>query len=241
MMSIDIKQRLIPDGRANKPNLAMKPMYLTVHNTDNTDAGATAEAHSRYLLNGSGGAKKSWHYTVDDKSVYQHLRDTEQGWHAGDGIGPGNALSIGVEVCMYAGIDEQAAWCNAAELLAILSCKHGIALERIMPHKHWSGKACPSRLLPHWQQFMDMVVQAKEAMSGDTSGTKPPSPNPTIEQQLRAERVKVIWEGAPKESSQGYLIDNKVYIPVRDVAERSGMSVQWEAAKRQVVVRENSK
>lgn len=241
MMSIDIKQRLIPDGRANKPNLAMKPMYLTVHNTDNTDAGATAEAHSRYLLNGSGGAKKSWHYTVDDKSVYQHLRDHEQGWHAGDGTGPGNALSIGIEVCMYAGIDEQAAWRNAAELLAILSSKYGIALERIMPHKHWSGKACPSRLLPHWQQFMDMVVQAKEAMSGDTSGTKPPSPNPTTEQQLRAERVKVIWEGAPKESSQGYLIDNKVYIPVRDVTERSGMSVQWEAVKRQVVVRGGSK
>jgi len=241
MMSIDIKQRLIPDGRANKPNLAMKPMYLTVHNTDNTDAGATAEAHSRYLLNGSGGAKKSWHYTVDDKSVYQHLRDNEQGWHAGDGTGPGNALSIGIEVCMYAGIDEQAAWRNAAELLAILSSKYGIALERIMPHKHWSGKACPSRLLPHWQQFMDMVVQAKEAMSGDTSGTKPPSPNPTTEQQLRAERVKVIWEGAPEGSSQGYLIDNKVYIPVREAVERSGMRVQWEAEKRQVVVRGGSK
>lgn len=241
MMSIDIKQRLIPDGRANKPNLAMKPMYLTVHNTDNTDAGATAEAHSRYLLNGSGGAKKSWHYTVDDKSVYQHLRDNEQGWHAGDGTGPGNVLSIGVEVCMYAGIDEQAAWRNAAELLAILSCKHGIALERIMPHKHWSGKACPSRLLPHWQQFMDMVAQAKEAISGNDNGTKPPSSNPTAEQQLRAERVKVIWEGAREGSSQGYLIDNKVYIPVREAVERSGMRVQWEAEKRQVVVRGSSK
>ena len=241
MMSIDIKQRLIPEGRANKPNLAMKPMYLTVHNTDNTDAGATAEAHSRYLLNGSGGAKKSWHYTVDDKNVYQHLRDHEQGWHAGDGTGPGNALSIGVEVCMYAGIDEQAAWRNAAALLAILSSKHGIALERIMPHKHWSGKACPSRLLPHWQQFMDMVARAKEDMSGDANGTKPPSSTPTAEQQLRAESVKVIWEGAPEGSSQGYLIDNKVYIPVREAAERSGMRVQWEAEMRQVIVRGGSK
>ncbi len=243
MMSIDIKQRLLPDGRGNKPNLAMKPMYLTVHNTDNTDAGATAEAHSRYLLNGSGGAKKSWHYTVDDKGVYQHLRDNEQGWHAGDGTGRGNALSIGVEVCMYAGIDEQVAWRNAAELLATLSIRHSIAPERIVPHRHWSGKACPSRLLPHWQQFIEMVAQAKEAMSGAPSETKPPTnsaSDPNSEQQLRAERVKVIWEGAMGENSQGFLIDNKVYVPVREVAKHSGLRVQWEAAKRQVVVHANA-
>lgn len=242
-MSIDIKQRLIPDGRANKPNLAMKPMYLTVHNTDNTDAGATAEAHSRYVLNGSGGAKKSWHYTVDDKCVFQHLRDNEQGWHAGDGTGPGNALSIGVEVCMYAGINEQAAWRNAAELLAMLSIRHSIPPERIVPHRHWSGKACPSRLLPHWQQFMEMVTRAKEAMSGAANEAKPPTnptADPTSEQQLRAELVKVIWEGTTEKNSQGYLIDNKVYVPVREVAEQSGLRVQWEAAKRQVVVRANA-
>ncbi|WP_374016809.1 N-acetylmuramoyl-L-alanine amidase [Paenibacillus thiaminolyticus] len=81
-------------------------MNITVHNTDNPAPGATAEAHSRFIINGNGGAQKSWHYTVDDREIYQSLRDDEQGWHAGDGDGPGNTTSIGIEVCMYQGMSE---------------------------------------------------------------------------------------------------------------------------------------
>lgn len=160
-MSLDIKQRLLPDGRPNKPSRPMKPQYITIHNTDNPAPGATAEAHSRYILNGSGGAKKSWHYTVDDREIYQHLREDEQGWHAGDGNGPGNLLSLGVEICMYEGMDEPKAWRLAAELIARLAEKHGIAMERIVPHRHWSGKACPSRVLPRWQEFMKLVEEQR--------------------------------------------------------------------------------
>ncbi|UHA71945.1 N-acetylmuramoyl-L-alanine amidase [Paenibacillus sp. 481] len=156
-MTIDIKQRLLPNGRPNKPNRSMKPLYVTLHNTDNEAPGATAEAHSRYIIHGSGGAKKSWHYTVDDRDVYQHLRDDEQGWHAGDGSGPGNALSIGVEICMYNGMNEQAAWRNAAALVAELMLRHNIPLHNIVPHRHWSGKGCPSRLLPHWSTFLQTI------------------------------------------------------------------------------------
>ncbi|WP_374020231.1 N-acetylmuramoyl-L-alanine amidase family protein [Paenibacillus thiaminolyticus] len=103
-MTIEIKQRLLPDGRPNKPNRAMRPQYITIHNTDNLTG--TTELHSRYVLNGSGGEQKSWHYTVDEHDIYQHLRDDEQGWHAGDGNGPGDWTSIGIEVCMYQGMDE---------------------------------------------------------------------------------------------------------------------------------------
>ncbi|MFL1677016.1 N-acetylmuramoyl-L-alanine amidase [Paenibacillus dendritiformis] len=162
-MTIEIKQRLLPDGRPNKPSRPMTPQYITVHNTDNTAPGATAEAHSRYILNGSGGTQTSWHYTVDDHEIYQSLRDNEQGWHAGDGSGPGNASSIGIEVCMYQGMDEPLAWQRAAELIALLAKRHGIGLNAIVPHRHWSGKACPSRILPRWQEFMQLVEKAMKA------------------------------------------------------------------------------
>ncbi|BFH14492.1 hypothetical protein J6TS7_52540 [Paenibacillus dendritiformis] len=154
-MTIEIKQRLLPDGRPNKPSRPMKPQYITIHNTDNLTG--TAESHSRYILNGSGGREASWHYTVDDREVYQHLRDDEQGWHAGDGNGPGNTTSIGIEVCMYQGMDEPKAWQRAAELVALLCKRHGIPISCVVPHRHWSGKACPSRILPRWSEFVKMI------------------------------------------------------------------------------------
>ena len=52
----------------------------------------------------------SWHYTVDDHAIVQHLPDYETAYHAGDGKdGPGNATSIAVEICVNAGGDFEAA------------------------------------------------------------------------------------------------------------------------------------
>jgi len=221
---MEIKQRLLPDGRANKPNKQMTPRWLTIHNTDNTDAGATAEAHSRYLLNGSGGEKKSWHYTVDDKDIFQHLRDNEQGWHSGDGSGPGNALSIGIEICMYKGIDEQKAWVNAAWLAATLAKKYDIPLVKVVPHKHWTGKNCPSRILPQWTQFLNMID--RELVAQDNP--QQPKPEPTTND------VKVIVDG--KEIKDGILINNVSYVPARAIAEAFGAGVKWDQAQKIVTL-----
>jgi len=223
-MTIEIKQRLLPDGRANKPNKQMTPGWLTIHNTDNESSGATAEAHSRYLLNGSGGTQKSWHYTVDDKDIYQHLRDTEQGWHAGDGSGPGNATSIGIEVCMYKGIDEQTAWANAAWLVAKLAKKYGIPLIKVVPHKHWSGKNCPSRILPQWTQFLNMIDRELVALD------KPQQPKP----EPVTNDVKVIVDG--KQIKDGILINNVSYVPARAIAEAFGAGVKWDQAQKTVTI-----
>lgn len=222
-MTIEIKQRLLPDGRVNKPNLGMDPQWLTVHNTDNTDAGATAEAHSRFILNGSGGAKKSWHYTVDDKDIYQHLRDNEQGWHAGDGKGMGNSRSIGIEICMYKGIDEQAAWRNAVWLVAKLAKKYGIPLIKVVPHKHWTGKNCPSRILPHWSEFLNMIDH--ELINLD----KPQQPKPEPKNG-----VTVIVDG--KQIKDGMLVNGVTYVPARAIAEAFGAGVKWDQAQMKVTI-----
>ena len=71
--------------------------------------GADAAAHA---------APVSWHYTVDDLSIYQHLPDGERAYHAGDGgSGPGNATSIGIEICVDAGGDFEQAKANVAALV----------------------------------------------------------------------------------------------------------------------------
>ncbi|NGP59924.1 hypothetical protein FLT15_16915 [Paenibacillus thiaminolyticus] len=211
-MTIEIKQRLLPDGRPNKPSRSMKPQYITIHNTDNSAPGATAEAHSRFILNGSGGAQKSWHYTVDDREVYQHLRDDEQGWHAGDSSGPGNTTSIGIEVCMFQGMDEPKAWQRAAELIALLCKRHGLGVDRVVPHKRWSGKACPSRILPRWNEFVKMVEKemGKQQQPPASGATNILGPSTTTLAQAKAwarsknapaefvELADLYWQLAPE-------------------------------------------
>jgi len=225
-MTTEIKQRLLPDGRSNKPNKQMTPGWLTIHNTDNEAAGATAEAHSRYLLNGSGGEKKSWHYTVDDNDIFQHLRDNEQGWHAGDGSGPGNALSIGIEICMYAGMGEQEAWKNAAWLIARLAKKYGIPLNKIVPHKHWTGKNCPSRILPQWTQFLNMIDRELVALD------KPQQPAPKPEPVKNSVTIEV--DG--RQVKDGILVNNITYAPVRSIAEACGLQVGWDQSAKKVTL-----
>lgn len=194
-MTIEIKQRLLPDGRPNKPSRPMKPQYITIHNTDNSAPGATAEAHIRYILNGSAGAQKSWHYTVDDREIYQSLRDDEQGWHAGDDNGPGNASSIGIEVCMYLKMNTERCWQNAAWLVARLLDKHKLGIDRVVPHQKWSGKRCPSQLLPYWSKFIQMckdelkkLQQPKPPVNGATNILGPASV--TLEQAREWARSK---------------------------------------------------
>jgi N-acetylmuramoyl-L-alanine amidase len=80
---MQIKQKLIPTRyKDTRPGIAMNPVYITIHETDNTSAGADAEAHAK--LQASGNSRTaSWHYTVDDKEIWQSVPDDEVAWHAG--------------------------------------------------------------------------------------------------------------------------------------------------------------
>ncbi|WP_304956760.1 N-acetylmuramoyl-L-alanine amidase [Virgibacillus sp. AGTR] len=148
----------IPKSQTNqRPGHSMKPRYLTVHGTANEKKGADAEMHSRYLHNGAGGRVVAWHYTVDDKEIYQHIPTNENGWHAGDGNGTGNRQSIGIEICENSDGDFNKAVKNAQWLIKKLMKEHNIPIERVVPHKHWSGKNCPRLLLNMWSTFIDGI------------------------------------------------------------------------------------
>lgn len=150
-----IIQRIIPKSQAKqRPGYAMTPKYITVHNTANANEGANAEMHARYLLNGAGGRTASWHFTVDDKEIYQHLPLNENGWHAGDGNGKGNRQSIGIEICENSDGDFEKAVKNAQWLIEKLMKDHDIPKANVVPHKHWSGKNCPHKLLTGWAHFI---------------------------------------------------------------------------------------
>ncbi|MCY7832278.1 N-acetylmuramoyl-L-alanine amidase [Bacillus spizizenii] len=174
---VNIIQDFIPKGNKNRPGYSMNPLYITVHNTSNAAKGADAASHARYVKNP--GTATSWHFTVDDKEIYQHLPVNENGWHAGDGNGTGNRKSIGIEICENSDGDFEKAVSNAQWLIKKLMKEQGISFANVVPHQHWSGKYCPHKLLDRWDSFKAGIkgsasspAKTVKKASGDTYTVK---------------------------------------------------------------------
>jgi N-acetylmuramoyl-L-alanine amidase len=177
---LNLEENLIPRGRTNRPGTANSLSYITIHNTDNTDAGADARAHGNFVKNTGfyifNGRKNwvSWHYTVDDKRIVKHLPIEEKALHAGSA----NTQSIAIEICMFRGIDRDAAFLRAARLCAVLlydlsSLNEDI--QKIKPHQFWTGKNCPRLLLNNgrvgskWNQFLQLVQDQLDSIEVEES------------------------------------------------------------------------
>lgn len=192
--ALNLKIDQIAEGRPNRPGSPLSPKFITIHNTSNPARGADAEAHASFVKNIGyyvhNGKKSwvSWHYTVDDDSIVRHLPLNEVGFHAGSR--EGNASSIGIEICMNAGIDQPRAFDRAVKLIACLCFDMGLdPASAVKPHMHWSGKACPALLLDKgkigktWQDFVDRIValEASLVTGGESvaaAGAVPVRPRP---------------------------------------------------------------
>lgn len=173
---VTIKQKFIPAGTKARSGWALKPEFITIHNTANVSKGANAASHATYMSNGGKNTYVSYHYVVDDKEAYQLLPDNEVAWHAGDGTnGPGNRKSLAIEICENPDGDLLKATDNAVELTAYLMKKHNIPLSNVVQHNKWSGKNCPNRIRAgqpyNWQTFLNKVQAAyAPAAAENTNG-----------------------------------------------------------------------
>ena len=189
---IQIEKRII-QRTDNHPNQSFTDNiadYITIHETANTAPTATAESHASWLFRDDGtGAPYSWHYSVDQDSIFQSLEDHQAGWHAGDGSGPGNTRSIGIELCICDGHDFEKTKDRAAALVAHLENK-GHGKLGVVPHQHWSGKNCPTRILESgtWDDFIKRVAKARKAEAKSEAAPpvieRPPAPRPAPPPQL---------------------------------------------------------
>lgn len=212
-MAVQIIQDFIPKGRKNRPGYKLTPKYITIHDTANTQAGADAKAHANYVKSAAAAAiPASWHFTVDDKVIYQHLPLNENGWHAGDGTnGAGNRESIGIEICENRDGNRAQAEKNAAWLAAKLLKDYGLGLDRVKQHYDWSGKNCPRVLRGRkdgWQGFLAAVESHLKA--GDM-----PAITRAIGLEVDGKAVKEV----------GYLIDNATYVRAAYVVGLTGGAV----------------
>ena len=159
---MEIKQRFIPPNTKARCGYSLTPRYITIHNTANTKATATAVAHAEYMNNSGKNKEVSYHYVVDDKEIYQLIPDHEVAWHAGDGgKGTGNRQSLAIEICENDGGDLLAATNRAAALTRYLMDRYGIPLANVVQHNSWSGKNCPARIRKgqpyNWYTFLEKV------------------------------------------------------------------------------------
>jgi hypothetical protein len=157
-------------------------LWIVIHETGNRNNGAGALAHSNLQVNRSNNgfgsdATASWHYTVDDKYVYQNIPDHRRAIHAGDGSNPGtgNSNGIGIEMAINGDGNYEASLRNYAKLVAQLMYRYNLTFANVKQHNHFSsyGKNCPEimRNTNRWFEFLDMVAfeyRAIELLDGVT-------------------------------------------------------------------------
>lgn len=174
-----------------RPGHKMEPEYITDHDTGNPGRGANAEMHNRYIHNMASYDPKdtnhiSWHITVDENFIYQHIPFDENGWHCGDGNGlkSGNMTSIGVEKTMNIDGDRARTEENAIALHDYL-LKNVIKKtpDNVVPHQHWSGKYCPAVILKRDGSFTPFRNRIQKAYDGSKQ-----TENPTLSNMYTVKR-----------------------------------------------------
>lgn len=180
-MTVKVIKNLVSAGKYGiKCPYVMTPTRIVVHNTAND---ASAKNEIAYMI--SNNDECSFHFAVDDKEVIQGLPLNRNGWHAGDGNGPGNMLGIGVEICYSksGGSRFTAAEKLAAKFIAQLLKERGWGMDKVTKHQDYSGKYCPHRTLDMgWQRFLNMVSAELSAPNGKTpSKTSSVTPSKTTE------------------------------------------------------------
>ncbi len=176
----EIVQNFIPNGRRNRPGTTISPEWVTIHSTSNTARTADASAHARFLnntgayrLNSGRMNWVSWHYTVDDKSIIQHLPLNEKGYHCG----AGNSESVGIEICMNEGANFEQAIRQAAYLAAKFCFDKNLPLSSVVQHHYWTTKNCPILLREatysdiSWTQFLEYLGMQMNVLTNGTPRT----------------------------------------------------------------------
>ena len=120
---------------------SMNPNTIVIHNTANN---ASAKNEVNYLHSSSNTSSTSYHFAVDESSIYQAIPLTNAAHHAG--VYSINQKSIGIEIARSTSKDtkiKNKAIANALTLIHLLKQEYLITNKNIITHKDASGKHCP--------------------------------------------------------------------------------------------------
>ncbi|ARC71981.1 N-acetylmuramoyl-L-alanine amidase [Bacillus licheniformis] len=211
-MAISVTKNLVASSKYSvKCPYSMDAKYITFHNTAN-DASAANEI--AYMIRNNN--QVSYHFAVDDKEVVQGIPTNRNAWHCGDGNGPGNRSSIGVEVCYSksGGAKYKAAEKLAIKFIAQLLKERGWGVDRVKKHQDWSGKYCPHRVLDEgrWDAVKAAIAAELKALGGKSS--KPSGTTYTVKKgdTLSEIAVKTGVSVAKLQSYNGIKNPNKIMV-----------------------------
>jgi len=198
-MAYKIVQSWLPASKYDlKAPYALKPKYITIHNTWND---AAAEKEVNYMK--SNNNPVSFHVAIDDKEVVEAIPFNRNAWHAGDGQGQGNRASIGIEICYSksGGTRYKAAEANAIEYTAQALIQLGLDGDDVRFHQEWSGKNCPHRILgeKRGDAFKEAIKkrynEIKKGDKGPAKAEATPKPKPEPEKPKADDMYRVKVDG----------------------------------------------
>lgn len=138
--------------------------FIVIHNMAGTSQGSLS-----HWNNGADGAYTSAHYCVDDKEIWQTLKDQWVAHHCGAAIGPAgkrgcnNETSIGIEIADTL-CDQKKAVELGIELARYLMSKYNIPHENLVSHKEVSSTECPKWIYDNnlWEYFKKEVKRRND-------------------------------------------------------------------------------
>lgn len=142
----------------------MEAKYIIIHNAATPNG--TADSLNKALHNSND--YKSWHFSVDEKSIIESLPLNRNGFATGDGaFGEGNRRGIHVEIARDNDDDSEENWkkarANGARLAAILLNKYGWGIDKVKKHQDFkmtdgTYKYCPHKILDEgWDAFLKEI------------------------------------------------------------------------------------
>lgn len=142
------------------PGRAGKVEYIVVHYTANS--GDTAKNNADYFARAFTGT--SAHYFVDEREVWQSVRDEDTAYHCGSTHPKHPACrnynSIGVEMCDSVGAVPAATRERTAAFVRGLMDKYGVPVENVLRHYDVTGKRCPAPWVDspgEWEKFKSLL------------------------------------------------------------------------------------
>lgn len=132
--------------------------FIVIHYTANR--GDTAKNNVDYFARAV--TRSSAHYFVDEKEVWQSVREEDTAYHCGANTYKHpecrNHNSIGVEMCIWdkGGKVRQGTVEKAAEVVRGLMAHYNVPLERVLRHYDVTGKNCPLPMVENpslWEDF----------------------------------------------------------------------------------------
>lgn len=184
---VPIYIRLISRSQTNqRPGYTRhSPPFWVQHETGNNNAGADAEMHYRFLLNGAEGNQLSYHFTTDDHSIFQMIPINEVSWQAADGTGPGNYNGVSNEGCVNSDGEMSLMRRNSEYLAAGVSELLSIPQDNVDRHYDFNfadpdRHYCPYYMMiqGYWPIFRANVAAIRLQIVDGSIGGQTPPPGP---------------------------------------------------------------